>query len=53
MTELLLNSELGREYQRAVMALFHGCLSRFLQGPRRATNNLSDAIKSPIGGVSP
>jgi len=35
------------------MALFDGYLSRFLQGPRRATNNLSDASQSPIRGVSP
>jgi len=53
MTELSLNSELGREYQRAVMALFDGYLSRFLQGPRKATNNLSDASQSPIRDVSP
>jgi hypothetical protein len=53
MTELLLNSEMGREYQRAVMALFDGCLSRFLQGPRRATKILSDAIQSLIRDVSP
>jgi len=48
-----MNSELGREYQRAVMELFDGYLSRFLQGPMRATNNLSDASQSPIRGVSP
>jgi len=52
MTKLLLNSELGREYQRAVMGLFDGCLSRFLQGPRTANNHLSDASQSPIRGVS-
>jgi hypothetical protein len=51
--ELLLNSELGREYQRAVMELFDGCHSRFLQGSRTATNNLSDASQSPVRGVSP